>query len=94
MKNLMMSFFHFSAHLTILAENPEGRPPPSSGQYPDEFNQSMSDIARRAFKFPDMFLQFESLMQHFMLVDGELKGTQSLHDLHDIGAKGHHVEAC
>jgi len=87
MKKLKMSYFHCSAHLVIIADNPEGRPPPSSRQC-----QSMSDMESRASRYPDMLPKLERLKQQLILFDNELKGTKSSHGLHAVG--GEELFAC
>jgi hypothetical protein len=71
-KKLKMSFFHCSVHLAILADKPEGRPPPSSRQLPDELNQSITDLECRASRYPDMLPEFDWLKQHLILFEKKL----------------------
>lgn len=56
-------------------DNPEGRPPPSSGQHRDE-NQSMSEIERRACRYSDILREFKCLRQQFMLFFDKLKDQE------------------
>lgn len=94
----LMPFSHCSAWFTILAGNPQGRPPPSypddSYMHPYEFHQFMSKVKRRASGFQDVLPEFEGWHQGSMLLADKfdsLEGMLWSHCSFYFGGEGQHV---
>ena len=76
---MLCSYFH--AHVAILADYPQGRPPTSYDEHADSFFRCVTQIKHRACGHLDFLLEFEALVEQFMCVFNKLKGTQLSHGL-------------